>query len=575
MDPFRQTQPATEQIGPYRLLRLLGKGSFGAVYEVERPGLPGSLALKLLTGAADPEALARFEREARLAMQPIHPAIVRVVDVGAAGGRQYYVMEHVPGPTLQARLREGPLLLRESAALVRDLAEAVAAAHERGIVHRDLKPGNVILGPSGPRLLDFGLAREALSALTASQTSLGTPLYMAPEQATDAREVDARADVYGLGAILHHCLTGEAPNRGATPVAVLLELRREAPVPPLRAIRPEIPVELEEVCLRALARNRAARTPTARELQRQLEAWLAPPPPPPSPALWRPTRPVLVAVALVLLGAGLGAGVMAAREATVQPAPDPAVAAATPAQPLPPTLPPAAAAPRPAEAEQPGEAPATEEETPAAPPAQPTPAQAPFLQRARDTLRADPVGALKEIEAALERGPPSATTWTLQAEAHLKHGQRRREIGDAAGAQAAFRRSLDCFEQARRIEPRHAGLIGMMGYLHWCLGEFPRAIEVYTQALELDPKLANVIANRGYSRMELGDLRGALADFQRARQVDPGLYQSYLYESEALGRARDRPGAIRALQAALQHARLTPAERAGMQDRLRRLERGR
>src|SRR5262249_53181231 len=165
----------------------------------------------------------------------------------------YFVMEFVPGGSLADRLKAGPLEVRAAAELVRDLARAVQAAHDANVVHRDLKPGNVLMDGAGrPKVSDFGLARllDADGEQTVTGLLLGTPAYMAPEQAEGRTgEVGPPADVWALGVILYECLTGKTPFRGSSRSERLRRIRRDEPAP-LRASRPEVPAELEAVCLK-------------------------------------------------------------------------------------------------------------------------------------------------------------------------------------------------------------------------------------------------------------------------------------------------------------------------------------
>ncbi|HBP19437.1 MAG TPA: hypothetical protein DEA08_16815 [Planctomycetes bacterium] len=312
-------EPVAERLGPgdlvgrYRVLEELGRGAQGRVFLVERSGLGRRFALKLLSHG-DAAAVARFRREAELASRLDHPGVVSVFDVGQQGGAPYYVMEYCPGRTLAERLREGALEPRHAAELVASLAETLAAAHAAGVLHRDLKPANVLLpaAPSArPRLTDFGLARAlegVQHALTQSGELLGTPYYMAPEQAEDARSAGEPADVYSLGVILFECLTGQRPFTGATSLEVLTRARHQ-PTPSARDLAPRVPARLSEVCARAMARDLDARLPSAALLAAELAAFLEEEPSAPS-------RAPLIGVALVLatlLIAGLGAALHSAR----------------------------------------------------------------------------------------------------------------------------------------------------------------------------------------------------------------------------------------------------------------------
>ena len=269
-----------ERVGPYRLLRQLGQGGMGSVYAARHEQLGAVRALKLLPPDADAELVRRFEREGQaLAAIDGHPHLVRVHELAADGPRRYMVMDLLEGRDLRRRLNEeGPLPWDEAAALVRDLALALAHAHARGVLHRDVKPANVVFDQRGaPVLVDFGLARvQDAASLSQSGQLLGTPAYMAPEQVRGSREgLGPASDVYGLGALLYACLTGRAPFEG-TLLEVLTCVLQRPPTPP-RRLRPEVPAALEAVCLRALAKRPEERPPDCEALAAELEAALRDP----------------------------------------------------------------------------------------------------------------------------------------------------------------------------------------------------------------------------------------------------------------------------------------------------------
>lgn len=280
--------------GRYTLSALLGHGGMGAVYEAfddagER------VAIKILEASAGRE---RFAREARILTGLRSPHVVAARETGTDAGRPYLVMELLRGHDLGERLRrERRLSLDDTLGIGGEILEGLAAAHEAGVVHRDLKPDNVFLAeqPDGPpraTLIDFGMSKQdrpasqtAALALTTKGTVLGTPLYLSPEQAR-AGDVDARADLYGVGAILFECLTGRPPHVGETHEQVLLAIcTRDVPDP--RAIDPRIPRDVAKLLLRALARERDARFPTARAMAAALAAVRAAPVA--SPALEAPS----------------------------------------------------------------------------------------------------------------------------------------------------------------------------------------------------------------------------------------------------------------------------------------------
>jgi hypothetical protein len=262
-----------QTIGPYQVVRELGRGGMGVVYEVRHPEIPRPLALKLMpsgnAGAAD---LLRFQREGELLARVRHPNLLRVHQLAGAAEGVYLVTDLVEGRPLLASSGGRPLEARRAAEVVRAVADGLAAAHALGIVHRDLKPDNVILQPDGtPVLIDFGLARASESQrLTATGALVGTPAYMAPEQALGATApVDARTDVYGLGAVLFALLAGRAPFDGATLAALLARvIEEEAEWPP------DADPALVAIGRVAMARAPADRYPTAVALRDDLDRYL-------------------------------------------------------------------------------------------------------------------------------------------------------------------------------------------------------------------------------------------------------------------------------------------------------------
>ncbi len=262
-------------VGDYTVVRPLGQGGMGTVYLATHPVLGNQLAIKVLRSelALSAEAVRRFEREARLVAQLRHPGIVQVFGFGVLpDGRRYYVMEHLEGETLSARLRSrGALALEETLIVVGELAAALDAAHARGIVHRDLKPSNVFLVADergGVKLFDFGVAKD-LSAPVGEATDgqpVGSLLYMAPEQCR-GEPVDRRADVHALGLLALECLVGRSPYAGQSIGAVMVSKQ----VAPVEIELPEQPT-LVPPLLRATSLDPAGRQSTAGELASELAA---------------------------------------------------------------------------------------------------------------------------------------------------------------------------------------------------------------------------------------------------------------------------------------------------------------
>jgi WD40 repeat protein len=308
------------ELGRFRLLEVLGQGSFGTVYKAYDPVLERAVALKVPKLATDDPAQAeRFLAEAKAAARLRHPNIVTVHDTGQAGPACYIVAEFIEGVPLSVRLERGRPALKLAVRWVRDLARALAYAHGQGIVHRDVKPANIMIDRNNrPLLTDFGLARRLDAGAAGAEEELaGTPAYMAPEQARgDARKVGPRSDQYALGAILYELLTGQRPHGGASR-AVLARLRAEQPPAPPRQHNPAIPRALEAVCLRALATHPGDRYPDATELAGDLQHWLNDEPVTARPAgplerarLWlrrhrvQTAVGVLAAVVLLVVGGG-------------------------------------------------------------------------------------------------------------------------------------------------------------------------------------------------------------------------------------------------------------------------------
>jgi serine/threonine-protein kinase len=269
---------AMPQVPGYEGEAVLGQGGMGVVYKARHLRLNRAVALKMLLAGpyAGPDERCRFVREAEAVASLRHPNIVQVYDSGELDGRPYFVMEFVEGGSLARRLAGQALPPRDAARLVGALAEAMHVAHSRNIVHRDLKPGNVLLaggadtpvGQCQPKVTDFGLVRrlDADSGQTRVGAVLGTPSYMAPEQAEGhADAAGPPADVYALGAILYECLTGRPPFRGATPLETLEQVRTQDPAMP-SSLNRRVPRDLETICLKCLRKEPERRYSSAREL---------------------------------------------------------------------------------------------------------------------------------------------------------------------------------------------------------------------------------------------------------------------------------------------------------------------
>jgi len=267
---------ASETFGDYELIEEIGRGGMGVVYKARQRSLDRLVAIKMILAGqlASPEHVQRFIDEARAAARLSHPNIIPIYEVGQYAGQHYFTMEYVEGESLQQRLKAGPLDIETAVRIVQQVARAVAYLHQNGMVHRDLKPSNIILDKDGtPYVTDFGLAKVAAGDwhTTASGAILGTPSYMAPEQAAGrSRQAGPAADVYSLGAILYELLTGKPPFREDSALDTLLKVLGSDPPSP-RSINRHIPAELELLCLKCLAKSPEARYPNAQALADELE----------------------------------------------------------------------------------------------------------------------------------------------------------------------------------------------------------------------------------------------------------------------------------------------------------------
>jgi len=265
-----------DKVGRYKIKSELGRGGMATVYRAFDPISNREVAIKVLP----PEMLhnlltrARFKRELKLIASLEHPAIVPVYDVGGEDNHQpYFVMRYMSGGSLSEMIRKGKFSLRDAALIIERLASALDHAHSKGIIHRDIKPDNVLFDASNnPYLSDFGVAKLTEAAVSATDASaneaMGTAAYISPEQAR-GEDVDSRADVYGLGAILYEMLTGEPPYHGNTVIGMALQHVND-PVPNVLKIRPDLPGEVDVIIKTAMAKNRENRYAMALDLAREL-----------------------------------------------------------------------------------------------------------------------------------------------------------------------------------------------------------------------------------------------------------------------------------------------------------------
>lgn len=268
--------------GDFEIISELGRGGMGVVWRARQISLNRPVALKMvLRGNLASEAdRARFRGEAAAAARLAHPNIVTVHEVGERDGLPYFAMQFIEGPTLAQRLIHGPLPPREAAEMLAKVTRAVDHAHRQGILHRDLKPSNILLDQANePHVTDFGLAKlsseesASRASQTVSGTILGTPAYMAPEQAAMRKDLTPAVDVYALGCILYESLTGRPPIQAPTAFDTLLLVLEQEPVPP-RLLNPGVPRELESVCLKCLSKSPGSRYASAADLADDLDAYL-------------------------------------------------------------------------------------------------------------------------------------------------------------------------------------------------------------------------------------------------------------------------------------------------------------
>jgi eukaryotic-like serine/threonine-protein kinase len=268
------------KIAGYEILGVLGRGGMGVVYKARQPGLKRLVALKMVLagGHAGPQELLRFRREAEAVARLQHPNIVQIYEVGEEDGRPYFSLEYVDGPTLRDKLAGQPMPQMEAAALVETLARTMAYAHQRAIVHRDLKPSNILITADGvPKIADFGLVKtlDADGEPTESGKVLGTPDYMAPEQAAGKiSQIGPATDIYALGGILYVLLTGRPPFRSAAVMDTLVQIMTADPVPP-RRLDPTLRRDLETICLKCLNKVPGKRYASASDLAEDLRRFQA------------------------------------------------------------------------------------------------------------------------------------------------------------------------------------------------------------------------------------------------------------------------------------------------------------
>jgi WD40 repeat protein/serine/threonine protein kinase len=318
------SNPAARHFGDYELLDEIARGGMGVIYRARQRSLDRIVAVKMLLFGphASTEYVKRFRAEASAAASLQHPNIVAIHEVGVHQGEHYLVMDLVDGPNLGQFVKDEPLSAKRAAGYLKTIAEAIHYAHERGILHRDLKPSNVLVDSNDqPRVTDFGLARrlDADSSLTLTGQILGSPSYMPPEQAgANHHKVGRRSDVYSLGAMLYHMLTGRPPFIGGGLNETLEQVFHREPVAP-RLLNPAVPRDLETICLKCLEKEPVRRYPSAQALADELGRFLRDDPTVARPVtmperVWRwcrrkPALATLIALLHVVAAVGL-AGIL-------------------------------------------------------------------------------------------------------------------------------------------------------------------------------------------------------------------------------------------------------------------------
>jgi serine/threonine protein kinase len=280
LDPQRKCDfvPPPERFGEYELLGEVARGGMGVVYRARQVTLGRVVALKMILAGrlAHAEDVDRFHREAEAAARLQHPNIVAIFDVGEVDGQHYFTMEFIEGMSLGNKLAGGTLPGRVAAGYLRRIARGVHHAHRQGVIHRDLKPSNVLIdNEDEPHITDFGLAKRigGDKGHTVTGTVLGTPSYMAPEQAQGRRDIGPAADIYGLGAVLYELITGRPPFQAETPLDTAMQVIHNEPVPP-RLLNPNVEHDLETICLKCLQKDPQHRYESAAALAEDLDHYL-------------------------------------------------------------------------------------------------------------------------------------------------------------------------------------------------------------------------------------------------------------------------------------------------------------
>jgi eukaryotic-like serine/threonine-protein kinase len=273
------TRPEPQSVHGYEILGVIGRGGMGVVYKARQQNLNRLVAIKMLLPSAvgSPSELLRFRTEVESTAALRHPNIVRVHEFSECEGQPYFSMELIEGASLEQRLTSGPLPGRTAARYLAAIARAIQHAHEHAILHRDLKPSNILIDAGDqPHVTDFGIAKRLSNqdGLTQTGSIVGTPSYMAPEQAAGNKNLSPATDVYGLGSLLYALLTGRPPFMGETLTDTIMQVLEREPVPP-RLLNPNVERDLETICLKCLEKDARKRYASAEALAADLERYLA------------------------------------------------------------------------------------------------------------------------------------------------------------------------------------------------------------------------------------------------------------------------------------------------------------
>jgi serine/threonine protein kinase len=501
-----------EDIAGYQVLGWLGEGSMGQVYKARHLRLDRLVALKVIhpDRLASADTLRRFQREARAAARLAHPHVVSVYDAGEAGGKHYLALEYVEGTDLDRMVRaRGPLPIAQACDFVRQAALGLQHAHERGLVHRDIKPANLLVTSEGSvvKLLDLGLARlgpsggagEQPSRLTRTGQVMGTPAYLAPEQAVDSARADIRSDIYSLGCTLYFLLTARLPFYGSSAIDVILKHQLET-APPLTARCKDIPPGLQEVVSKTLAKRPEERYQTPAELVAALEPFCrkssaaAPEKEPPSPPLRARRRryfPILAGGAAVALMLGSLALLMLHR-----PKPDVLIAQTT----------------RKEKQVFPISDTATEK-----------------VSKAMPLNRQEAVTCNNRGFAHYEKKeyPEAIAAYTEAIRLDPQFAVAYNNRGLAHAAQREYEEAIEDYNQAIALNPEHARTYSNRGDSYSDLKQYDRAIQDYDEAIQRDSKHAITYNNRGLARAAKGDYEGAIEDYSEAIRLKPELARAY------------------------------------------------